>query len=43
MLRFNEIDPIDDGVLEERVYTINNNELEYKILNTYKVLTFAGN
>ena len=27
---------INDGILEERVYTINNNKLEYTIINTYK-------
>ncbi|MBE6154986.1 MAG: hypothetical protein E7163_05425 [Firmicutes bacterium] len=32
----------DYGVLEERVYTINNNKLTYEVINTYKV-TEIGN
>ena len=30
------------GTMEERVYTINNNELEYEVINTYQVLEVAG-
>lgn len=32
----------DMGTLEERVYTINNNKLEYKIINKYKIVNGAG-
>lgn len=32
----------DYGTLEERVYTINNNKLEYKVENTYKITAIAG-
>lgn len=30
------------GYLEERVYTINNNKLEYKTINNYKIIGAAG-
>lgn len=30
------------GYIEEREYTINNNKLEYKTLNTYKIIGAAG-
>lgn len=33
----------DEGILEEREYTLNNNKYEYKVINTYKELVpFAG-
>ncbi len=32
----------DIGTLEERVYTINNNKLEYKVINNYKIVNGAG-
>ena len=36
---FNEdiIDGSENGKLEERVYTINNNKLEYEVINTYTI------
>lgn len=30
------------GYMEERVYTINNNKLEYKVLNKYQIIDIAG-
>lgn len=33
---------IDEDILEERVYTINNNKLEYEVINTYKIAAYAG-
>lgn len=30
------------GYMEEREYTINNNKLEYKVLNKYKIINGAG-
>lgn len=30
------------GLLEERVYTINNNELEYEVINTYTIVNGYG-
>lgn len=33
----------EEGILEEREYTLNNNKYEYKVINTYKELVpFAG-
>ncbi len=32
----------DYGTIEERVYTINNNKLEYTVANTYKAIDGAG-
>ncbi len=32
----------DIGTLEERVYTINNNKLEYEIINKYKIIDGSG-
>ena len=29
-------------ILEERIYTINNNKLEYEVINTYQVLGSSG-
>lgn len=31
-----------DDYIEERVYTINNNRLEYEVINTYQVFEVAG-
>lgn len=38
---FKNGDP-DQGTLEERVYTINNNKLSYQTINTYKITSSAG-
>ena len=35
-------DDIYNGILEERVYTINHDELEYEVLSTYTDLVIAG-
>lgn len=32
----------DYGTLEERVYTINNDKLEYKVINKYKIIEMAN-
>ena len=32
----------DYGILEEREYTINNNKLEYKVVNSYKIIDTVG-
>ena len=35
-------DDVYYGILEERVYTINNDKLEYEVINTYTDLEIAG-
>jgi len=33
-----ELNDKDYGIIEERVYTINNNQLEYNVINNYKII-----
>ena len=31
-----------NGILEERIYTINNSKLKYEVINRYKIIDSAG-
>lgn len=37
LLDYNNLEESNYGIIEERVYTINNSKLEYKVINTYEI------